>query len=156
MNKSELVSAAARKLCEENKAKKMHAQRHKFYISDVDGNRAEFEIKRKLRSIPFTKQDVELILDALLDVVEESLRCGDGIYIQGFGNLCLHKRAARRTKKPGTDEWVEIEERLVPKFIFGNRLRMAARAFELIREDSETPAFRLPKPIYDFGEEECQ
>lgn len=153
MNKSELVSAVTKKLLEENKAKKMHAQRHKFYISDPDGNCAEFEIKRKLRSIPFTNKDVESILDAILDVTEESIRCGDGVSIQGFGNLCLHKRAARRTKKPGTNEWVEIEERLVPKFFFGNRLRMAARAFELIKEDSDTDAFPLPDPIYDFGEE---
>ena len=151
MKKADLITAVYRRLDAENKRKPYKIQQHKFYITDSDGNKAQFTIKRKEGSYAFTKEDVETMLDAFLDVTEDAIRSGDGIYIKGFGALVLHKRAARRTKHPGTDVWCDVEERLVPKCNYGNRLRFAARDAELIIKDQEN-APKLPDPEYDFGE----
>ena len=151
MFKPDLIDAVSERLEAENRRKPIMVQKHRFYISDSDGNKAQFVIKRKGKSYSFTKKDIELILDAILDSIEDALRSGDNVILKGFGSLVLHKRAARRTKKPGTEEWVEVEERLIPKFNYGNRLRMAARDAELLIKDKED-APKLPDPVYDFGE----
>ena len=75
------------------------------------------------------------MIDAIIECVEDALRNGDEISIKGFGNLHLHKRAARRTKQPGTDKWFDVEERLVPKFDYGTSLKMAARSYELLMKE---------------------
>ena len=151
MKKAELIKAVWEKLSAENKRKPIKIQQHKFYITDSDGNKAQFTIKRRDSSYAFTKADVEAMFEALLDVTEDTLRSGDDINIRDFGSLVLHKRAARKTKHPGTDVWCDVEERLVPKFNYGNRLRMAARDAELIIKDKEK-APKLPEPEYEFGE----
>lgn len=151
MHKPDLIRAVSKRLEAENRRKPVIVQKHRFYISDQEGNKAQFVIKRKGKSYSFTQKDIEMILDAILDSVEDALRSGDSVNLIGFGSLVLHKRAARRTKKPGTEEWVEVEERLIPKFNFGNRLRMAARDAELILKDKAN-VVGLPEPVYEPGE----
>lgn len=149
MNKRELISAIASKLRDNDVKKPVTVKKHKFFISDEDGNRAEFDIKQEDKNVLFTVDDVGAFVDAALEVIEESLRSGLDITIKGFGSLRLHRRAARRTKQPGTEDWYEVEERLVPKFFYGNRLRMAARSYELIRDDNDAV---VEDPIFDEDE----
>ena len=67
--------------------------------------------------------------------------------IKGFGCLGLHYRAARRTKEPNSGEWCEIEARYVPKFAYGNDLRLAAKLYEVsLGEQPE----KLPEPDGDL------
>lgn len=153
MNKGELVAAVTDKLYAENRRKTVRVQKHTFYISDSDGNSSSFTVDRKENEVAFNRKDISMILDAFMDVIEEEIRAGGDVSLSGFGSLFTHYRAARKTKYPGTDEWVDVEARLVPKFSFGSRLRMAARAAELIKKDADN-APQLPDPEYEFGEEE--
>lgn len=148
MNKKELISAVSSKLREEDARKKMRVDKHKFYISDDSGNTAAFDIKQQEKSILYNKDDVRAIIDSTIEVMINAIRNGEEINIKGFGVLKLHKRAARRTKQPGTDTWFEVEERLVPKFFFGDQLRMAARSYELKCEDERNRIAPQP-PVYD-------
>lgn len=152
MNKTELVTAVSKKLFAENRRKPVRIQKHKFFISDSSGNQAEFVIDRKDKDVAYNTTDVTVILDAILEVIEDQIRSGEDVSIIGFGTLTTHKRAARSTKHPVTGEPVHVEERLVPKFISGSRLTLAARAAELVKKDADS-APKLPDPEYEFGEE---
>lgn len=148
MTRQELVSVTTKKLREQNERKPMRMDKHKFFISDENGNKAEFSISSKDTEILYNKRDVGIILDACLETIVDSIRRGEPVSITGFGSWGLHYRAARRTKSPGTDDWVEVDERYVPKFHFGNSLRLAARAYGLVKNDEES-APKNPDPIYD-------
>ena len=147
MNKKELISAAAAKLRADEKKKPIRIQKHKFYITDSDGNTAEFEIGQRNNQFVYTMNDVATILDTVLTIIVDCIKNGEEVSVRGFGAWKLHKRAARRTKQPGTNEWVDVEARIVPKFFFGEDLRMAARAYELIKDDAEN-APKLKSPAY--------
>lgn len=131
MNKKELTDRVTGLLRDNDVRKPVSSPKHVFHISDDDGNVADFVIKRRDRGAIYTRDDVALIIDACIATITESLKRGEELNIRGFGTLCLHKRAPRRAKIPGTDEWCDIEGRYVPKFYFGNDLRMAARVYEL-------------------------
>lgn len=148
MHKRELIMAITSKLHDYNRKKPIRVQKHKFYISDSAGNKAEFEISDKDMNVSYTSDDVAYFLEAAMDVIVDALQKGDEVSVSGFGNLKLHHRAARKTKRPDTGEEVFVDARLVPKFFFGSRLRMAARAFELLKAESDASS-EMQEPIYD-------
>lgn len=131
MNKKELSSRVAEVLRANNIRKPVSVKKHTFHIVDEDGNTADFHIKQQDKNVLYTVDDTANIIDACLAVILDAIKNGEEISIKGFGNLGLHYRAARRTKEPNTGEWCEIEARYVPKFSYGNDLRMAARLYEL-------------------------
>lgn len=135
MNKKELTSRVTDLLRDNDIRKPVTTPKHVFHISDDDGNVANFTVKRHDKGVIYTKDDVAIIIDYFIAVITDCIRRGEKVNIRGFGTLGLHKRAARRTKIPGTEEWVEVEGRYVPKFIFGDDLRAAARVYELSLDD---------------------
>lgn len=130
MNKKEFISKVAETLRENNLRKPVSMRKHTFHITDDDGNSADFNIRKQEKSVLYTVDDAANIIDACLAVILDSIKNGEEINIKGFGSLGLHYRAARRTKEPNSGEWCEIEARYVPKFAYGNDLRMAARLYE--------------------------
>lgn len=64
-------------------------------------------------------------LNALTDVVAESLESGDRVALIGFGRWQAAPRAERRCKNPRTGEWMTIPARHVPVFRPGIRLKRA-------------------------------
>lgn len=131
MNKKEFASRVAETLRENNMRKPVSVKKHTFHITDDEGNAADFNIKKRDKSVLYTVDDVTAIIDACLAVIFDTIRNGEEISIKGFGSLGLHYRAARRTKEPISGEWCEVEARYVPKFAYGNDLRMAARLYEI-------------------------
>ena len=137
MNKKELISKTVDVLRENNVRKPITAQKTVFHISDDYGNQSDFIIKKSDRGLLFTSSDVAAIIDACLAVVEDAIKHGEDVSIHGFGTLGVHHRAARQTKHPDTGETVNIDARFVPKFSFGNSLRMAAKVYEMSLSDRE-------------------
>lgn len=131
MNKKEFVSRVAEALRENNMRKPVSVKKHTFHITDDEGNSADFNIKQRDKSVLYTVDDTTNIIDACLAVILDAIRNGEEINIKGFGCLGLRHRAARRTKEPNSGEWCEVEARYVPKFAYGNDLRMAARLYEI-------------------------
>lgn len=74
-------------------------------------------------------------MDACIYVVQEALKRGEPISISGFGTLGLNYRKPRVVKHPDTDKNVYVNGRYVPKFTFGNDLRMCAKIYELSLDD---------------------
>lgn len=131
MTRKELAKRVTTVLKENNVKKPVMSPRQVFHISDDEGHTRDFVIKQTERRAIYTIDDVNAIIEAAILVAEESLKRGEPITFRGFGTLGLKYRKPRRTKKPGTDEWVEIAARYIPKFSFGDELRTCAKLYEL-------------------------
>jgi nucleoid DNA-binding protein len=140
MNRSELARKITGVLRDNDVRKPISSPRHVFHITDDEGNSKDFVVKKKERGAIYTVDDVNAILDACQYVIEDALRHGDNISVRGFGTLGLKYRKERATKKLGTDEWVRVAARYVPRFEFGNELRKCAMVYEASLGD------RLPEP----------
>lgn len=135
MNKKDLISKAAEVLRSNNIRKPVSTPKQVFHISDDDGNQKDFVVKKTDKTVLYNTADVAAILDACLSVVEDAIKHGEEVSIHGFGTLGVHQRAARMAKHPETGEAVKVNARYVPKFSFGNNLRMAAKVYELSLDD---------------------
>lgn len=147
MNKKELISRVTEALRANNMRKPISVKKHTFHITDEDGNAADFHIKQQDKNVLYTVDDTANIIDACLAVILDAIKNGEEISIKGFGNLGLHYRAARRTKEPNSSEWCEIEAHYVPKFSYGNDLRMAAKLYEVSLGEQPMPE---PEPDGDL------
>lgn len=130
MNKKELVSKITDILRENDVKKVVKIPKQTFTISDNEGNSKEFVVKKTDKRVSLTNEDVSNILDACIEAIQESLKRGEAVQIHGFGRLGLHYRKPRKTKRIDTGEDVDVPGRFVPKFDYGNDLRLAAKIYE--------------------------
>lgn len=142
MNKKEFISRVTDALRENNMRKPVSIKKHTFHITDDEGNVANFHIKQQDKNVIYTVDDTANVIEACLAVITDAIKNGEEICFKGFGTLGLHYRAARRTKEPNSGEWCDVAARFVPKFSYGNDLRMAARLYEIsmserISEDTD-------------------
>lgn len=135
MNKRELIEKVVEVLQNNDVRKNVASQKTTLHISDDYGNTSDFVIRKSDSGLLFTNKDVSTIVDAILAVAEDTIKHGEDISIHGFGSLGVHQRAARQTVHPVTGEPVDVGARFVPKFSFGNTLRMAAKVYEMSLAD---------------------
>ena len=69
------------------------------------------------------QRDVERIVDTILDKIIDTLAEGDRVELRGFGSFSIKKRDARQGRNPRTGESVYVEEKHVPVFKAGKKLR---------------------------------
>ena len=69
------------------------------------------------------KGRAELLINAIFDCMEASLRRGERIEIRGFGSFSLHFRPPRQGRNPKTGEAVALSGKHVPHFKPGKDLR---------------------------------
>jgi DNA-binding protein HU-beta len=74
-----------------------------------------------------SKKDVEMMLEAMLDIITNTLQGGDEVTLTGFGTFRVSKRSARAGINPLTKEKIQIPEVTVPKFKAGKALKDAVR-----------------------------
>lgn len=148
MNRKEFTRRTAMLMREKDMRKPISIPKQVFHISDDEGNERDFVIKKTDKSVQFTIDDIESVLDALLYVVDDAIRNGEEISIRGFGTLGLQYRKSRKLKHVGTGEDTVAEARFVPKFTSGHNLRMSARIYEQSLSDIDEHL-----PIYDITEE---
>ena len=117
---------------ENNIRKPVSSPKQVFHISDDEGNSKDFVIRKTDKSVIYTIDDVEAVLDTCIEVIKDALTRGEEITVRGFGTLALKYRKARSTRLLGKDKQIiDVQARYVPKFAFGNDLRMCAKLFEL-------------------------
>ena len=80
-------------------------------------------IKRFSKHCPQGKQDAEVAVQAILDVLAESLTRGQRIEIRGFGIFSLHYRLPRIGRNPKSGKEVKVPAKYVPHFKVGKELR---------------------------------
>lgn len=138
MNRKELIRRIASAMREKNIRKLVSSPKQVFHISDDEGNSKDFVIRKSERSVIFTNDDVEAVIDTCLDVIKEALRQGETIAISGFGALGLHYRKPRYTYHPETGERVDVAGRYLPRLNPYKELKMCGKLYELgITEEEE-------------------
>lgn len=145
MNRKEFVRGITSYLRNNNLRKAVSLPKQIFHISDNEGNTKDFIVRKTDKTVLYTVEDIEAIIDAFINVISDALKRGESISIRGFGTFGLKYRKPRATKKLGTNEWIDIDARYVPKFSFGNDLRMCAKLYELSLEDK---SLKEPLPVF--------
>lgn len=150
MNKRDFVKRVSEVLRDSDIKKPISIPKQVFHISDDEGNSKDFTVKKVDKYAIYTANDISAIMDACLYVIQESLKKGEPISLHGFGTFSLRYRKPRATKSIKENEAIVIEGRYVPKFSFGNELRLCAKMYELSLSD------RLPEPepVFDEADEE--
>ncbi len=69
------------------------------------------------------QRDVERIVGTIFDEIVEAMAAGKRVELRGFGAFSVKKREARTGRNPRTGETVKVEEKYVPFFKTGKRLR---------------------------------
>ena len=152
MNKKELVRRVATTMRDKNIRKLVSSKKQVFHISDDEGNSKDFTIKKSDKGVLFTIDDIEVVIDNIISVIEESIKQGEPISIHGFGTLGLHYRKARSTKHPDTGESVVVPARYIPKFDYGKDLRMCAKIYELSLDNIESEPEKTPDDNTEGGD----
>lgn len=70
-----------------------------------------------------TKKDVEKVVNAFFETVEEALKSGDKVQLIGFGTFEVRDRQARKGRNPQTGEEINIPATKVPAFKAGKALK---------------------------------
>ena len=74
-----------------------------------------------------SKKEAGAALDAMVDVITNTLKKDDKVAISGFGVFSVSKRAARAGVNPKTGAKIQIPAMKVPKFKAGKGLKEAVR-----------------------------
>jgi len=74
------------------------------------------------------KKDAALAVDAMLDVIEETLARGGEVSFSGFGKFHVAERGAREGVHPRTGEPIQIAASKVPRFTAGSALKKAVKS----------------------------
>ncbi|MBO5349388.1 MAG: HU family DNA-binding protein [Clostridia bacterium] len=72
-----------------------------------------------------TKKNAETSINAMIDVIAETLASGDKIQLVGFGSFEVRTRAARKGRNPQTGKEMKIEAKKAPVFKAGKALKDA-------------------------------
>lgn len=75
------------------------------------------------RNSDLSKKDAEVIVQAVLDSIVESLKNGGKVELRGFGSFRLRERASRQGRNPKTGERVFVPAKTVPYFKPGKDLK---------------------------------
>jgi DNA-binding protein HU-beta len=73
------------------------------------------------------KRDASAAVDAVLGVIEETLRRGGEVNFTGFGKFAVAERGARQGVNPQTGERIQISASRVPRFSAGSSLKKAVK-----------------------------
>ena len=70
-----------------------------------------------------TKKSAEASINAVVDVIAETLAKGDKIQLVGFGSFEVRARAARKGRNPQTGKEIKIAAKTVPAFSAGKKFK---------------------------------
>lgn len=73
------------------------------------------------------KKDVELAVNSVFDIIEDTLSTGEKVQVIGFGTFETRSRAARSGRNPQTGEVIQIPASTVPAFKPGNKLKESTK-----------------------------
>lgn len=72
-----------------------------------------------------TRRQATAALDAVIDVIRESLRSGENVKVPGLGSFAVSERAARKGRNPATGESINIKASKNVRFKAGKELKEA-------------------------------
>lgn len=129
MNRGELIATIASKLKDAGARKPVRSPKKVFHISDDEGNSKDFIMQLTDRTVSYTKQDVETILDAFVNVVLDSLKNGEPVVIRSFGTFGLRFHKGRQVKRVYDGELQDVPGEFYPRFSPAKDIKMSARIY---------------------------
>ena len=69
------------------------------------------------------KKEAEAAVNAMTDVIAETLKAGDKVQLIGFGTFEVKERGAREGRNPRTGETIKIAASKSPAFAAGKALK---------------------------------
>jgi DNA-binding protein HU-beta len=73
------------------------------------------------------KGEANKAVDAVLEVIEETLKRGGEVNFTGFGKFTVAERGARQGVNPQTGERIQISASRVPRFSAGSALKKSIK-----------------------------
>ncbi|WP_100405287.1 HU family DNA-binding protein [Bacillus solitudinis] len=74
-----------------------------------------------------SKKDAGSAVNAVFDLITESMATGETVQLIGFGNFEVRERAARKGRNPQTGEEIDIAATKTPAFKAGKQLKEAVK-----------------------------
>ncbi len=84
--------------------------------------RSELVEKIAEKCTDFTKRQVEMMFDTIIDSIKDALKRGERVEIRGFGNFTVKTRNPRIARNPKTGESVEVPMKRAVHFKVGKEL----------------------------------
>ncbi len=85
-------------------------------------NKSEF-VEAVAENADIPKSTAQKAVDAMVDVIGDTLKHGDQVSLVGFGTFLTRKREARQGRNPRTGETINIAASRVPSFKAGKALK---------------------------------
>jgi integration host factor subunit beta len=80
-------------------------------------------VEKVANRIELSKKDAEVVINAIIQSISDSLAGGEKVEIRGFGSFRIRDRNARTARNPKSGEWLEVPAKKVPFFKAGNDLK---------------------------------
>jgi DNA-binding protein HU-beta len=74
-----------------------------------------------------SKKDAGSAVNAVFELISESMSQGETVQLIGFGNFEVRERAARKGRNPQTGEEIDIAATKTPAFKAGKQLKEAVK-----------------------------
>lgn len=84
-------------------------------------------IEKVAKKAFLTKRSSRDAVNAVFNIIEDSLIRGERVIITGFGTFLIRHRAARRGRNPQTGEAIQISQKKTAAFATGKTLRRKVR-----------------------------
>jgi len=81
------------------------------------------DIVTKVHKIGFTKKKSVEIIEALLEIIKNTLEKSEDVLLSGFGKFCVKQKKKRRGRNPATGDDLILKERKVVTFKCSGKLR---------------------------------
>ena len=89
-------------------------------------------IKELARSTGQKQKDCKELVEAVLELLQKTIRAQEDVILSGFGTFKLKHKQARSAKNPSTGEAIEVPDKYVPVF-------SPAKAFIELCNDFDSP-----------------
>ena len=84
-------------------------------------------VEKVAATISCTKADAERAVEAIIDMITNTLKSGQEVSVAGLGIFEAKTRAGRMGRNPRTGQTIQIKEMRVPKFRASKTLKDAVK-----------------------------
>ena len=104
--------------------------------------RSELILKISQKNPHLFNRDIEEVVNAIFVEISQALSRGDRIELRGFGAFSIKHRRSRIGRNPRTGESVQVEEKKIPFFKTGKRLRQLLNATSGVNDNVIFPEIK--------------
>ena len=85
------------------------------------------DLINEVAQIVSTRKQAQEVIDSVFSAITDALTKNESVQIAGFGSFKTAKREARTGRNPQTGAEIQIEARMIPKFVPAKALKEAVK-----------------------------